>query len=202
VVLVGAYGGDVERHDLSGAVYLFTSRSGEAWQQRYQFLQADEQRSAYFGYAVALTGPYILIGAPAISTHDNGHVYPYKNVFFDTMPETAPSDMSSPPEHASPVAEDLPSDAPEPEVNHAPRITSTPITHTEMAHVTPEIIVTDAHLSQQTITLNGQPFTLGTAITAAGSYELTVEAIDAAGNTSRTTVRFSIEPTDLPYPTE
>jgi hypothetical protein len=71
-----------------------------------------------------------------------------------------------------------------------------------MAHVTPEIIVTDAHLSQQTITLNGQPFTLGTAITAAGSYELTVEAIDAAGNTSRTTVRFSIEPTDLPYPTE
>jgi hypothetical protein len=183
-------------------VYLFTSRPGEAWQKRYQFPQGDEQRSPHFGYAVALTGPYILIGAPAILTRDNGRVYPYKNLFVDMVPETAPSDMSSPPEHVSPVAEDNSSETPEPEVNRAPRITSTPMTHAEVAHVIPKITVTDPHLSQQTITLNGLPFTPGTAITAAGSYELTVEAIDAAGNTSRTTVRFSIDPTDLLYPTE
>jgi hypothetical protein len=71
-----------------------------------------------------------------------------------------------------------------------------------MAHVMPEITVTDPHLSQHTITLNGQPFTPGTAITSAGSYELTVEATDAAGNTSRTTVRFAIDPSDSPYLTE
>ena len=34
-----------------------------------------------------------------------------------------------------------------------------------MGRVTPEIIVTDPHLDQQTIMLNGQPFTPGTAIT-------------------------------------
>jgi hypothetical protein len=202
VVLVGAYDDDADLPDTFGAVYLFTSRPGEAWQKRYQFPQGGEQRSPHFGYAVALTGPYMLIGAPAILTRDNGHVYPYKNLFVDTVPETAPSDMSSPPELVSPVAEDIPSETPEPEVNRAPRITSTPMTRAEVAHVTPEITVTDPHLSQQTITLNGLPFTPGTAITAAGSYELTVEAIDAAGNTSRTTVRFLIEPTDLPYPTE
>ncbi len=42
---------------------------------------------------------------------------------------------------------------------------STPITRSEMSHVMPEIRVTDTHLAQQTITLNGRPYTPGTAIT-------------------------------------
>jgi len=123
----------------------------------------------------------------------------------DTVPEAIPSDIPSPStpplptEGAPPVSEDVSGDLLEPEVNRAPRITSTPVTYAEMAHVTPVITVTDAHLFRQTIFLNGQPFTPGTAITAAGSYELTVEATDAAGNTSRTTVRFSIEPSGSPH---
>jgi hypothetical protein len=205
VVLVGAYSdGDTAHRDTSGTAYLFTGQPGEAWRERYQFPQADEQRSPHFGYAVALTGPYVLIGAPAILTGANGHVYPYRDLLADTASETIPSDRPSPPapplpaEDAPPVSEDVPGDMPGPEVNRAPRITSTPITRAEMLHVMPEITVTDPHLSQQTITLNGQPFTPGTAITAAGSYELTVEATDAAGNTSHTTVRFAIEPPDSP----
>jgi hypothetical protein len=209
VVLVGAYNdSDAAYRDTSGTAYLFARQPGETWQKRYQFSQADEQRSPYFGYAVALTGPYILIGAPAILAGDNGHVYPYRDLLTHTAPEMMPSTMPSSPvpprptEDAPPVSEGVPGDLPGSEANRAPRITSTPITHAEMAHVMPEITVTDPHLSQHTITLNGQPFTPGTAVTSAGSYELTVEATDAAGNTSRTTVRFAIDPSDSPYLTE
>jgi hypothetical protein len=192
-ILVGAYDdGEAEHRDSSGAAYLFTGQAGVTWQERHRFPQADKQRSPHFGYAVALAGPYILIGAPAISAGDHGHVYPYKGLLADLPPS------EEVPPVAPPVLEDPPDDMAEPNVNRAPRITSIPITQVEMLHVTPEITVTDAHLSQHTTTLNGKPFTPGTTITAAGSYELTVEATDAAGNTSRTTVRFSIEPPASP----
>jgi len=192
-ILVGAYNdGDAEHRDSSGAAYLFTGQPGATWQERHKFPQADTQRSPHFGYAVAFTGPYILIGAPAILAGGHGHVYPYK----DLLAALPPS--AEVPPVAPPVVEDLPDDMAEPNVNRAPLITSIPITQAEMLHVTPEIAVTDAHLSQHTTTLNGQPLTPGTTITAAGSYELTVEATDAAGNTSRTTVRFSIAPSASP----
>jgi hypothetical protein len=208
-VLVGAYaGGDAVYRTASGAAYLFANPSGETWQQLYKFPQAGAQRAPHFGYAVALTGPYVLIGAPAMLTGDNGYVYPYKNLFADTVPETRPIDKPLPSETlppsedllpvSPPVSENPPDHKAGPGVNRAPRITSTPITQAEILHVKPEITVTDPHLSEQTIALNGQPFTPGTAITTAGSYVLTVEATDAAGNTSRSTVRFLLEPPASP----
>jgi hypothetical protein len=82
--------------------------------------------------------------------------------------------------------------------NQAPRIISTPITRAEPFHLVPEVSVTDAYLAHQTITLNGKPYTPGTAITSAGAYELTIEATDEAGNTSVTTLHFTLETTPLP----
>ena len=82
--------------------------------------------------------------------------------------------------------------------NHAPRIISTPIIRTERFHLVPEVSVTDAYLANQIITLNGKPYTPGTAITSAGAYELTIEATDEAGNTSVTTIHFALETTPLP----
>ncbi len=63
------------------------------------------------------------------------------------------------------------------------------------ATVTPAITVTDAHPGTQTITLNGQPFTSGTPVSAAGSYTLAVAATDAAGNTANATIAFTIDKT-------
>jgi hypothetical protein len=82
--------------------------------------------------------------------------------------------------------------------NHAPRIVATPTTQAARFHLVPEVSVTDAYLADQTITLNGKPYTPGTAITSAGAYELIIEATDAAGNTSMTTIHFTLETTSLP----
>ncbi len=61
--------------------------------------------------------------------------------------------------------------------------------------VTPVVTVTDAHPGTQTITLNGQAFVSGTAVTAEGSYTLVVTATDAAGNQASLTVGFAIDET-------
>ncbi len=61
--------------------------------------------------------------------------------------------------------------------------------------VTPVVTVTDAYSATQTITLNGQPFASGTAVTAAGSYTLAVTATDAAGNQASASVTFAIDKT-------
>jgi S-layer homology domain. len=58
--------------------------------------------------------------------------------------------------------------------------------------VTPVISVTDAHGFTYQITLNGDPYTEGTEISEAGTYELKVEAEDEAGNRASKSVTFSI----------
>ena len=195
-VLVGAAASS-DNPSAYGAAYLFTRRSGEAWQEHYRWPQVEAQRSPHFGHAVALAGSYLLIGAPAMSTGDSGYVYAYQHNLANAASDPVAVDQSSSPEPEPPAA-DAPGDLLEPGANRPPRITSTPITTAKMGHVTPEIVVTDPHLAHQTITLNGQPFTPGTAITEAGSYELIVEAADTAGNISRAVVRFAIEPPDSP----
>ena len=82
--------------------------------------------------------------------------------------------------------------------NHVPQIISTPITQAQRLHLAPEVSVTDAYLATQTITLNGKPYTPGTAITSTGAYELIIEATDEAGNTSETTIHFELETSPLP----
>jgi subtilase family serine protease/Tol biopolymer transport system component/flagellar hook assembly protein FlgD/fibronectin type 3 domain-containing protein len=62
-------------------------------------------------------------------------------------------------------------------------------------NVTPIIQVTDAHLSSQSATLNGQSFVTGTTIAAEGDYTLVVNAADAAGNQVAAVVRFTIDKT-------
>jgi hypothetical protein len=83
-------------------------------------------------------------------------------------------------------------------LNRAPQIMATPMTQAGRWHLMPEVSVTDAYLANQTITLNGKPYTPGTAITSAGAYELTIEATDEAGNTSVTTIHFTLETPLLP----
>lgn len=70
------------------------------------------------------------------------------------------------------------------------------------ATVTPIINVTDAALLDSAVTLNGTSYVSGTPISAGGDYLLSVNALDAAGNTAASSVQFSIRPpapdTDAP----
>lgn len=59
-------------------------------------------------------------------------------------------------------------------------------------YVTPVINIIEPNLMTSTITLNGEPFVLGTTVTEEGDYVLYVRADDLAGNVSEKTIRFSI----------
>lgn len=59
--------------------------------------------------------------------------------------------------------------------------------------VTPVFSATDVHLDTVTATLNGEPFTSGTTITAEGDYTLRIEATDLAGNSSTQARTFAID---------
>jgi uncharacterized repeat protein (TIGR01451 family) len=61
--------------------------------------------------------------------------------------------------------------------------------------LTPVFTASDAHLNAMTATLNGAPFTSGTALTADGDYALVITAMDTCGNSSSRTVRFTIDRT-------
>jgi hypothetical protein len=65
---------------------------------------------------------------------------------------------------------------------------------TNVASLTATITVTSLYPNpaDTVVTLNGQPYVSGTAITAAASYTLTVSAQDLAGNKASTTVSFVI----------
>jgi hypothetical protein len=82
--------------------------------------------------------------------------------------------------------------------NQPPLITSTPVASTEVFQVIPHVSISDASLDRQTITLNGQPYTPGTPITADGDYILRVEATNTAGSTSISTTHFAIRRPPVP----
>lgn len=86
----------------------------------------------------------------------------------------------------------------------APVITVTGVAEgaTAPPPVVPEVQVVDPHLADFTVTLNGNPLPPGTAIIKAGNYELVVEASDAAGHTSRETVRFAVAEATTAAPLE
>jgi hypothetical protein len=83
-------------------------------------------------------------------------------------------------------------------VDHtAPTVTITGVTDGSVypGTVHPVVMVSDAHLTSSTVTLNGAPFASGTAVTAAGSYSLVATAVDCAGQQTTRTVDFRIQPT-------
>lgn len=61
--------------------------------------------------------------------------------------------------------------------------------------VTPTVSVTDLHLvvAPPTVTLNGQPFTVGTVVSGAASYLLHARAEDVAGNVMEADLGFTID---------
>jgi subtilase family serine protease len=59
--------------------------------------------------------------------------------------------------------------------------------------VTPVITISDQSPFTATITLNGQPYTSGTPVTAEGSYTLSVTATDAYNNTATLSIGFAID---------
>ncbi|NIA12056.1 MAG: hypothetical protein GWP10_20620, partial [Nitrospiraceae bacterium] len=59
--------------------------------------------------------------------------------------------------------------------------------------VTPVIEMTDLHLSETSITLNGLQFISGTTISTDGSYLLFAQAVDEAGNCAEKVVNFSVD---------
>ncbi|HEX6834477.1 MAG TPA: CARDB domain-containing protein, partial [Rudaea sp.] len=59
--------------------------------------------------------------------------------------------------------------------------------------VTPIVTITDAHLATSDVRVNGTPFVSGTAVTADGSYVLSIRASDEAGNQSQASIRFTID---------
>jgi len=68
---------------------------------------------------------------------------------------------------------------------------------TYSAAVTPKVEISDLHLKESTIELNGTAFVSGTRLTAAGSYLLSATARDQAGNETIVSLSFRIEP-ELP----
>jgi len=62
------------------------------------------------------------------------------------------------------------------------------------SEVRPDWTVSDAHPGPVTATLDGAPFTAGTAVTAAGTHTLVVTSIDLAGNSATRSVSFQIQP--------
>ncbi len=63
------------------------------------------------------------------------------------------------------------------------------------APVTLTFVATDANLRQATATLDGAPFLSGAVVSAEGDHELSVAAVDAAGNQAFDFVRFTIDTT-------
>jgi hypothetical protein len=63
------------------------------------------------------------------------------------------------------------------------------------ASVTPTVTVVDANLKSSTVTLDGAPYTSGTAVSTEATHELFVSATDKAGATTTKTVTFSIDRT-------
>ncbi|MBI5549729.1 MAG: Ig-like domain-containing protein, partial [Deltaproteobacteria bacterium] len=61
--------------------------------------------------------------------------------------------------------------------------------------VTPTFTVTEAHPGNTTATLDNEPYTSGTPVSAAGEHLLTVSATDAAGNGRTVSVSFTIDVT-------
>ncbi|MCP3964367.1 MAG: tandem-95 repeat protein, partial [bacterium] len=61
--------------------------------------------------------------------------------------------------------------------------------------VVPVITVIDDHLEGSSATLNGQPFTSGSTVTAEGDYTLIATATDTAGNSATETLAFTIDRT-------
>ena len=61
--------------------------------------------------------------------------------------------------------------------------------------VTPTFSASDAHLASVSATLNGAPFANGTSVSTDGTFTLTVQAADAAGNTSARQVQFTLDAT-------
>jgi subtilase family serine protease len=59
--------------------------------------------------------------------------------------------------------------------------------------VTPTVQVADAHLGTVQITLDGAPYTTGTAVTAEGQHTLSVTASDLAGNTTVQSIQFELD---------
>ena len=76
----------------------------------------------------------------------------------------------------------------------APVVAVTGVTQggTYTGSVTPVITVTEIHPGTASVTLNGQPFASGTAVSTPGSYQLHVDAADAAGNHGQTSVNFTV----------
>ena len=59
--VVGAYS-DAGEHPVAGAAYVYT-RSGDTWSLQQKLTASDAQVFDYFGYAVAISGETILVGA-------------------------------------------------------------------------------------------------------------------------------------------
>ena len=76
----------------------------------------------------------------------------------------------------------------------SPTISITGVTdgQTYQTAVTPQISASDANLAKLTATLNGAPFTPGTAVTQNGAYTLAAKATDKAGNSSAQSVTFTV----------
>ena len=77
----------------------------------------------------------------------------------------------------------------------APTVTITGVTDGSVypGTVHPVVVLSDAHLTSSTVTLNGAPFTSGTPVSDAGSYSLVATAIDCAGQQTTRTASFQIQ---------
>ena len=61
---VGAPYDDNEKGVDAGAVYIFKRSSSDTWSQQQKLLAADGAAEDYFGYSVAISGDYLIVGTP------------------------------------------------------------------------------------------------------------------------------------------
>ena len=66
-VVVGAYMDDDVGRD-SGSAYIF-KRDGDAWTEQAKITASDGARVHYFGFKVAISGDYVVVGAPGNSAY-------------------------------------------------------------------------------------------------------------------------------------
>lgn len=91
-IIVGAPGADISGHFNKGAVYRF-KRAGTNWAQDAKFTAPDGHPGDHFGWAVALQGGVLLVGAPDAPINTNGSqgaAYIFTSVILVGEPVTLP----------------------------------------------------------------------------------------------------------------
>ncbi|MCB9616638.1 MAG: hypothetical protein H6722_29735 [Sandaracinus sp.] len=105
LALVGAYRDHVGGHFLQGSVYV-VERIGDFWQLQSKLVASDGQAGDNFGYSVAISGRFALVGARGSTEHGAAYVFERVGSSWIERAKLVPSDGDSSDEFGASVALD------------------------------------------------------------------------------------------------